>query len=206
MKLSFISTALATLLIAPSTAMAYTVQPGDSLWKIAQNHQVTVSRLMAANHLASTRIYPGQYIAIPGEHGSTTQSYTVVKGDSLWKISQRYHTSVQALVAANLLTSDLIYPGQTLLIPSGTTGGSSSPTGYSAPAPSAFRDGVFPLPKGSYQPSPTTSAMGARGTRTAPAPVLTKVSTSLLNLEHRSTQRKEAQLSIGDGVNTGVGA
>lgn len=152
MKVPFISTAVAALLLVPSPAWAYTVQPNDSLWKIAQAHHVSVTRLMDANHLTSTWIYPGQSIAIPDESDSTTHTYTVVKGDSLWKISQRYHTTVEALMAANHLIGDLIYPGQILLIPSGTTGSTSVHTGESVPAPPAFRDGVFPLPKGSYPP------------------------------------------------------
>lgn len=47
--------------------------------------------------------------------GQTT--YTVVSGDSLWKISQKYGTTVTKLKSANNLTSDTIYPGQKFVIP-----------------------------------------------------------------------------------------
>ncbi len=48
--------------------------------------------------------------------------YTVQSEDSLWKISQKFGISVSALKSANGLTSDNIYPGQTLTIPNaGTT-------------------------------------------------------------------------------------
>lgn len=43
--------------------------------------------------------------------------YTVMSGDSLWKISQRFSVSLNQLKSINNLTSDLIYPGQTLNIP-----------------------------------------------------------------------------------------
>ncbi|PKP39502.1 MAG: glycosyl hydrolase, partial [Bacteroidetes bacterium HGW-Bacteroidetes-15] len=43
--------------------------------------------------------------------------YRVVPGDSLWKISQRYNTTVNQLKAANNLTGDRILVGQVLNIP-----------------------------------------------------------------------------------------
>lgn len=45
-------------------------------------------------------------------------SYVVKKGDSVYKIAQRFGTTMQAIILANNLTNpDLIYPGQVLLIP-----------------------------------------------------------------------------------------
>ncbi|MDI3548677.1 MAG: hypothetical protein PWR10_2329 [Halanaerobiales bacterium] len=43
--------------------------------------------------------------------------YTVRRGDSLWKISRRYGTTVALIKSLNNLTGDLIYPGQKLKIP-----------------------------------------------------------------------------------------
>jgi len=40
--------------------------------------------------------------------------YTVVAGDTLWSIAQRYQTTVDNLKKINNLTSDTIYPGQKL--------------------------------------------------------------------------------------------
>ncbi len=48
-------------------------------------------------------------------------TYTVHSGDSLWSISQRYHTSVTALESENHLHSSLIHPGQHLVLPQGYT-------------------------------------------------------------------------------------
>ncbi len=52
---------------------------------------------------------------------SDTSSYTVVRGDSLRKIANKFNTTVAAIVAANSAIKDpnLIYPGQVLKIPSG---------------------------------------------------------------------------------------
>lgn len=47
-----------------------------------------------------------------------TQLYIVRKGDSVYKIAQRFGTTVNAIVRLNNLQNpNLIYPGQRLLIP-----------------------------------------------------------------------------------------
>lgn len=43
----------------------YRVSPGDTLWRIAQRHRTTVSRLKAANGLRSNTIRPGQVLKVP---------------------------------------------------------------------------------------------------------------------------------------------
>lgn len=54
----------------------------------------------------------------PAYTGSTTggQTYTVQKGDNLYRISQMHGTSVQNLMSVNGLSSDVIYPGDVLTI------------------------------------------------------------------------------------------
>lgn len=48
---------------------------------------------------------------------ATAATYQVRSGDSLYKISLKYQTTVPALKMVNQLNSDLIYPGQMLEIP-----------------------------------------------------------------------------------------
>lgn len=45
------------------------------------------------------------------------ESYVVVKGDSLYKIAQKYGVTVEELVQANNLESTVIYPNQVIVIP-----------------------------------------------------------------------------------------
>jgi hypothetical protein len=44
----------------------YTIRPGDTLWGIARQYRTSVSRLMQANDLVTSRLHPGQRLEIPG--------------------------------------------------------------------------------------------------------------------------------------------
>jgi len=47
----------------------------------------------------------------------SASNHTVQKGETLWRISQRYNTSVSAIQSANSMSGDQIYPGDVLQIP-----------------------------------------------------------------------------------------
>ncbi|CAM3667087.1 hypothetical protein GCM10009865_03570 [Aeromicrobium ponti] len=95
-------------------AASYTVQPGDTLWKIASKNQMTVEKLVNHNKLTSTLLLVGQTLDIP-ESGT----YKVVWGDTFYKISVKLGVSMTQLIQANLQINDpnQIYPGQILNIP-----------------------------------------------------------------------------------------
>ena len=122
-----------------SSSTSYTVRAGDTLSGIAARNNVSLSALLRANGLsANSVIYPGQSLKLSGtgspsnsrsnattgssSNSSSTSTYTVKSGDTLSGIATRNGVSLQALLAANNLTStSIIYPGQTLKL-----GGSSS--------------------------------------------------------------------------------
>ncbi len=66
------------LLFSPSVfaQSTYTVQRGDSIWKIAVKHQVGMSEIIAANPQIKnpSLIYPGQKITIPTVTTSTQEN------------------------------------------------------------------------------------------------------------------------------------
>lgn len=147
------STASAPTPREPGPGGVYTVQRGDSLWVIAQRHNVSLNSLLSINGLnQSSVIRPGQELLIPsgGSAGSAsaaasgaplpsgTTSYTVERGDSLSVIAQRHGTTVSELRSLNNLSNDIIRIGQTLVVPKRSSSGTRS-SGSSAPAPSAQR-------------------------------------------------------------------
>jgi spore coat assembly protein SafA len=47
-----------------------------------------------------------------------TRKHTVQPGESLWKIAEKYKVNLDAIIQANRLSNpDLIYPGQSIIIP-----------------------------------------------------------------------------------------
>lgn len=106
----------------------YTIKPGDTLWKIANNCNVTVDDIVKLNNLDSTIIYPGQKIKLSescaarqdngnSNYNETKDLYTVRRGDTLYSIARLFGTSVQELINNNNLTSDLLSIGQQLKVP-----------------------------------------------------------------------------------------
>lgn len=53
-------------------------------------------------------------------NGVSASTYEVRSGDSLWTIGQNYGVTTEALRRENNLSSNMIYPGQSLSIPGGT--------------------------------------------------------------------------------------
>lgn len=61
-------------------------------------------------------------------------SYTVKAGDSFWKISQKFGISLQSILSANGATErSIIYPGQVIQVPTGTTASRGTTTSREVP-------------------------------------------------------------------------
>ncbi|MBU9711592.1 muramidase family protein [Evansella tamaricis] len=118
-----------TITPSPSISVTYTVVSGDSLTVIAQRFSTTAASIRTTNNLTSDVIRVGQTLTIPSSgEGTTTPSaqiinsvYSVVAGDNLSVIAQRFGTTVNAIREANSLTTDVLQVGQRLVIPNGNT-------------------------------------------------------------------------------------
>jgi LysM repeat protein len=114
---------------------AYVVRQGDTLSEIAARTGVGIAQLRAANGLRGNLIYIGQKLQVPVTGAgrgtlahagdsvdlSTSEVIThkVNRGDTLWRIANRYGTSVQRLRKANGKTGDALQVGQVLTISKG---------------------------------------------------------------------------------------
>ncbi len=148
---------------APAHAQGgtHTVRSGENLFRIALTYGTTVDALAAANGIVNpAQIYAGQVLIIPGPTGpapAPSGAYSpapapavptaaggvhiVQRGETLARIAALYGVSWPDLAATNgILSPNLIYAGQQLVIPAG--GASASPAPDPAPevvqpAPSA---------------------------------------------------------------------
>ena len=93
----------------------YIVKDGDTLYKIAQKYDTTVNELINLNNLTSINLSIGQILNI-SKNLSDKNTYVVQKGDTLYKIAQKYNTTVNKLKEINNLTSDILKIGQVLKI------------------------------------------------------------------------------------------
>ena len=104
--------------VEPST---YTVKAGDSLYAIARKYNTTVDALKSLNNLTTNTLHIGQKLKIPmtdSEDSITNYiTYTVKKGDNLYRIARSYGTTQQEIMNLNNLSSNLLSIGQTLRIP-----------------------------------------------------------------------------------------
>ncbi|MCS1393900.1 LysM peptidoglycan-binding domain-containing protein [Lysinibacillus boronitolerans] len=162
---------LATSFLALQTAEAatYTVQKGDTLTKIAQNHQVTIGDIMKWNNLSKDTIYVAQKLEIQKQSKNegvkpstpstsvkpTTSSHTVAKGDTLSKIAKLYNVTIKDIMDWNKLEKDTIFIGQVLkvspgaVIPDGdtihnnVTSGTGTPSKVTSKDPTANGQAIY---------------------------------------------------------------
>ena len=100
----------------PQHFLIYTVVPGDTLSRVAQQFGTTVQILAEVNDIEDPyHIEAGSELVIPGWIGI---EYTVRPGDTLWTISRQFGVSVGLIARVNqIVNPSLIFPFQTLTIP-----------------------------------------------------------------------------------------
>ena len=109
-----------------STTNSYVVKSGDTLWSIAKKYGVSVDELKEKNNLNSNALSINQVLLIPTvleevPEEETGEYYTVVSGDTLYSIANKYGLTVDELKSLNNLSSNLLSVGQRLLVKPTTT-------------------------------------------------------------------------------------
>ncbi|MDQ2075703.1 LysM peptidoglycan-binding domain-containing protein [Marinimicrobium sp. ABcell2] len=119
-----------------SQRIEYTVRSGDSFWRIARQHGVTVGALTNWNGMApGDRLMPGQKLVVwtrnqavasasaeqsPAFNNRSTVrrvNYRVRQGDSIARIANRFNVSVSDVLSWNQVPENsYIHPGQSLTL------------------------------------------------------------------------------------------
>ena len=112
-------------------AQMYYVHQGDTLYRIARNNGISLSTLLEWNNLSvDSPIHPGQGLIVSYGSSSSTEeaeetaassestetTYTVQPGDGLWRIAKNHGLTLDELKSMNQLTSNIIQPGQVLIV------------------------------------------------------------------------------------------
>lgn len=136
-----------TTVAAVSTRVptTYTVRQGDTVSGIAARYGLSAQEVLVRNGLGwNTIIHPGQTLHLASTPAVTTASartsatgsYHVKQGDTVSGIAARVGVSTTALLSANKLSQrSVIYPGQTLRVP--TAGATAAPVASVAAAPTS---------------------------------------------------------------------
>ena len=116
--------------------LRYTVKSGDTLERIAGNHDVSIKQLQTWNKIRGSRIYAGQSLLIhagagkidprksPGQEKPPAGdvrivTYIVKPGDTLWDIARAHKVKEADIRKWNNLRRSTLYAGQELIIHTG---------------------------------------------------------------------------------------
>jgi LysM repeat protein len=103
---------------AQSTDRIHTVRPGETLFSISREYNITVDDLKSWNNIRNNTIIVGQRLNVgrPADTGQAIR-HTVRSGETLMAVSRRYNIDVNVIKRVNNLQSDALRIGQVLIIP-----------------------------------------------------------------------------------------
>jgi len=166
---------------------------GETLSKIAGAHGISAHQLAWYNPRIKTGkrglLSAGQVVQVPTlqvvaaafdvpdpaieKYGTSARrgarTHVVKRGESLSGIAQKYHTSVATIARLNHLNKQVIYPGQTIIVASGSSASrSTKPRSPSSKAPTAKKK-TTTTKKATSKPSGATAAPKKKAASTGKA-------------------------------------
>jgi peptidoglycan LD-endopeptidase LytH len=135
----------------PSGGGMHIVARGDSVPSVARRYGVSADDIRAANGIVDDRLFVGARLIIDGSASSgaapattsgsvtvlpmqraSSTTYRVKQGDVFERVARKHGVSLKALLKANgLKSTSLVLPGETLVIPSGSSQGPAGGSGAS---------------------------------------------------------------------------
>lgn len=114
----------------PSASAAHDVAPGESLWRIAEEHGCSVAQLRAVNPTLAEPLQAGVRLRLPPAKSApksvsrplaapkpaVVRVHDVVAGDTLGAIARRHGTTIAALQRLNGLSDTVIVVGRRLAL------------------------------------------------------------------------------------------
>ncbi len=193
--------------VATERGDAIEVKPGDTLYKISRDHQVSVADLMSVNDLKSPAIKPGQKLYLPSQKLASAKSkasiklpktetaaapalpstapqdwtgtYTVKQGDSLYQVARDHKVKLAELQSNNgIADARKVKPGTVLKVPGSSS--ASEPAALPAPtSPAASAPATAQVQSGSgVVPPAVPQAPSSSSAQATPSPSTTPAATS----------------------------
>jgi len=95
--------------------VSYTIKKGDTLISIASAFDVSVATISESNGIINPHlIHPGTVLVFPSVTGLL---YSVVEGDDITSIAEKYEVKPESIWFANALDTDVLEPGTKLVVP-----------------------------------------------------------------------------------------
>lgn len=102
---------------SPELEKEYIVKRGDTLWSISRKTGISVDELKRLNNLTTDTLTIGQVLKLEEVGQIEGPIYIVQRNDTLWSIARKYGVSVQEIINANNLKTNVLTIGQQLIIP-----------------------------------------------------------------------------------------
>ncbi|MFD2390664.1 LysM peptidoglycan-binding domain-containing protein [Enterococcus gallinarum] len=114
-------TTASTSISSSAGSQKYTVASGDSVWSIANKFGITMDQFRSWNNIKNDYVYPGQSVRVSGtataaNQTASTSNYTVVSGDSVWGIADKFGISRDQFIQWNNIKDNFVYPGQSVRV------------------------------------------------------------------------------------------